>query len=432
MLVVDRLYRLTASQAEYLQSVIKSLGQADPGLGILKKNGLIHIAGLHNWLSPIFIGLPFNREYLGHQLRTTKPRKNSKNRFQGNKEEYIEALIDALKFLVEDSLGKNLDNTYCQQKEHLNAFLESNFDLGSWCEIVPASINDSSFGKERRKSKELNSGKVSYALEISQDLLSIDYWHQEADCRRAIGRLVPASALLCSTSDQRVQRWIVKRIESFIGTDYASIKNAKKIEFFARSHPMNANFINFWKDLAAQMEINESDESSIVGAMCERLEKTSIIIAIYGIDGLSPENQKAFIEMFWGRVCQQLIRSLERMPRYPRRGRSRLILLLTERGIDGRQRPYQCVTPSQAEHPNIPVLLEPLTEISLEDVWSWIDNPTIISRMEEMGHNPDEIYNLLAAHLPETEPAVMLDALCCALNLERGLNEVEEYWRLAG
>jgi hypothetical protein len=432
MLVVDLLYRLTASKAEYLQSVITSLGQADQGLGILKKNGSIHIEQLHSWLSSIFVGLAFNRGDLGHQLRTTRPRKNSKKQFQGNTEEYIQALVDALNSLIEDSLSKNLDNKYRQQKALLHNFLESNFNIRDWCERVPVNIQSYSYRRERPESGDFSPERVSHALEISQDLLSINYWYQEADCRRTIGRLTPASALLCSTSDERVQRWIVKRIDRLLGKDYTSIRNAKKIEISAPSHPMNANFIDFWTDLAARMEINESDENSIIEAICELLERTSIVIAIYEIDRLPLEKQRAFIEMFWGRVCQRLIRALERTPRYSRRKKSRLILLLTERGIDGQQRPYHCVNSKQAEHSNVPVLLEPLTEISLEDVWSWMDNPTIISRMEKMGHDPDVICNLLAEQSPETKPADMLHAICCALRLERGLNEVEEYWGLAG
>ncbi|MBE7385774.1 MAG: hypothetical protein F6J95_030835 [Leptolyngbya sp. SIO1E4] len=411
--------------------MLTELGKVEPGLKICKVNGTIRYVGLAECIQRLYAelsipGKPIGRDSLSKLIECDVP-------FRGRELQYLIDFLKVTNLLIQKTAQK--DPSYIGTQLRRKGVVQFVFpeepeaaDFQAWFEVGSAG-----YKKGRSEtSRSVIPAERQIVRQIADGLLAINYFDQEAGCRQAIKRLVPAGALLCGAQDDRVQRWIVKRIVTCFETSYASLKNAKRIEFFAPSHQMNADFRLFWDDLAKQIGLQEADENRVIESIYELLKTTSLVIAVYGIDRLAADKQRDFIEAFWSQVCQRLVQARELRSRPRRPGKSRLILLMTEQGKEGQPRPYRSTSSRNTEHPNIPVLIEPLTDISLDDVYSWLDNPHIISLMTKIGQDPEVVSDLLEQRQVHSEPAVMLDALCCVLNLERGLNEVEEYWRLAG
>ncbi|MFM7530734.1 MAG: hypothetical protein ACKO63_20000 [Nodosilinea sp.] len=292
-----------------------------------------------------------------------------------------------------------------------------------WIELIQSKVSDIKKAKKEKKKQEkkgIRQDLIVYAERVAERLLSVDFYDQEGQCREAVKPSDLATALLCSTRDDRVQYWIVKRILRFFETHYEGIQQSKKIEIYASDLRLSSDVRNFWQLLSETLAIENTKANKVIKSICELLERKSIFIVIYKIDALTPDKRQWLIDEFWIELHRELKGKL-----YLKKANTRLILVIVGRSADSYADLNIDSALGESSYSNI-VQIAPLTKISQDDVWHWIQHPDTVSLLREVGQN-----NLLQ-DITDDSPELVLSSLCHTSSLKTGISAVEQYWRLVG
>jgi hypothetical protein len=273
------------------------------------------------------------------------------------------------------------------------------------------------------RSSSASVGKVSRSQCFSDLLWTLNYYAQETEFCQSRDRLERAIAFLVRGKDLKIQQWLVKRLAQQI----PNFENATKLELvFPRRPDIRSDFEQFWMEFSRQLKTPATPDAVLdqLGKLCR---EKPVILAMYGFRRLDAEKIDRLYQ-FWNRLVQQVC--TQRSPAL----RSRLVLFLTDDGTEEIQNcPFEFVVSADINRPQCPVVLSPLQQIKRHEVRGWL--------------KADKVYPEFVNQIGETQatwlirddlsrwsedPWTVLEEICWAFQLERGIAEVEPYWKWQG
>ncbi|AFY52644.1 ribosomal protein S6 [Rivularia sp. PCC 7116] len=259
---------------------------------------------------------------------------------------------------------------------------------------------------------------------IAEILCLLDYKQQEQEFRSAIEEC-KEGAFLVQTGEERIQRWLVRRLAKCV----PDFKQAYKLSIRIRSHPMRNNFDAFWQEFKQDLGENLNREMVIQG-LAEFCKTKSVIIVIYGISCLDAEKVGKFYA-FWSDL-------VEKVSSIPRSFRSRLVLILAEKNsatLSNKLLPFSFVQPisiNEINETQSSLKLTPLQKILKKDVENWLAQEDVYSKLNQ---TDDYVQSIVENDIPgwEEKPLEILDEICYTVfQIENGITAIEPYWKLAG
>ncbi len=266
-------------------------------------------------------------------------------------------------------------------------------------------------------------GKVSRSQCLSDLLWTLNYYAQETEFRQSKDRLERAIAFLVRGKNLKIQRWLVNRLAQQI----PDFENCYKQEFdFPHREDIRLDFEQFWREFAKKLKTPATPDAVLdrLGKLCR---EKPVILAMYGFRRLDEEKIDRLYQ-FWNRLVQQVC--TQRSPAL----RSRLVLFLTDDGTEEIQNcPFEFVASADINRPQCPVVLSPLQQIKRHEVRGWLKADKVYPEfVNQIGET--QVTWLIRDDLSRwtEDPWTVLDDICCAFQLKKGIAEVEPYWKLEG
>ena len=281
-----------------------------------------------------------------------------------------------------------------------------------WCDLEPCILETNSIPVVQSLVTEPSSNQ-----KIAELLYSLDYRQQEQEFRSA-----KEGAFLVQTEEERIQRWLVRRLAGCV----PDFKQAYKLSIRIRSHPMRNNFDAFWQEFKQDLGDNLSRKTVIEG-LAEFCKTKSVIIVVYGLSSLDAEKVGKFYD-FWSEL-------VEKVSSITRSFRSRLVLILAEKNsttVPDKLFPFTFVQPSAINETQYSLKLTPLQKILKKDVENWLAQEEVYSKLNQTDDYVQSIVGNDIRHWEE-QPSEILNEICCTVfQIEDGIAAIEPYWKLAG
>lgn len=262
----------------------------------------------------------------------------------------------------------------------------------------------------------------SSVQQIAELLYLLDYKQQENNFRNAIGGCNKGGTFLVQTGEERIQRWLVRRLAGCV----PDFEQAKKISIRVSSHPMRRNFDDFWQEFKQDLGDNLNRKTVIQG-LAKFCETKSVIIIIYGLSSLDAEKVAQFHD-FWSDLVEK-VRSTQCS------FRSRLVLILAEKNratVPNKLHPFTFVQPSKTNKTQYALKLEPLENIFRNDVRNWLAQGEVCNKLNLANNYLESIVDKDIPYWEE-QPSEILEQICQTLfQIEDGIAAIEPYWKLAG
>ncbi|MFN6468222.1 MAG: caspase family protein [Nostoc sp. SerVER01] len=265
--------------------------------------------------------------------------------------------------------------------------------------------------------------KIQSANQTVADLLwLLDYSTQEQVFKKVI-QDCKERAFLVQTDEEKIQRWLVRRLGGCIG----DFEQAKKYQVRIRSHQMRYDFDAFWQEFKQNI-VNELNRENVIQGLANLCKQKSIIIAIYGLSFLEKEKIYQFYD-FWSHLVNE-VRSVEK-----RSFRSHLILLLaekTESNLLEKLQPFNFIQLPTINEPQYCISLTPLEKILQKDVETWLCQTEVYDSLDLAG---DCLESIVENEIPNwsEKPLDVLEEICQSVfQIEDGIAAIETYWKLAG
>ena len=447
-------YRFTDRTAHRLKSMLEVLGEVGPGLELLNKSrkliydgqdeeGIAHQRGLAPCLQKLAEEAPlparkFHRASLSQLIEY-------KSTFRGRDLSYLTDLLTAINTLIIHTINK--DESYYGPKLKRKGVVEFEFpqspedkEFSEWFEPATTTNYRLTHSSDNNL-RSINSEKAHQYLKISNLLLRVDYSKQVSDSRDIVNTLSPACGIVCTASDELIQKWMTRRIVNSLEIHNIKIKNAKIYPIESQLSPIRANYEYFWDDFARSLGLSIGPQKhgdsnfveAVLNQVCVYLQTQSVIVVVYGMDNLTPNCQKFIINDVFKPICQRLEQVSEKRGNFRRKLMPRFVLLVSDG--DARRRAYSCTDLQSIQTPDIPVALEPLTEIiPAKDVTAWLCDEQVQELIERLGRDYEKVCDDLDCehHWVKTDPAYVLQELCSVFGQEYRILSFENYWRLAG
>ena len=232
-----------------------------------------------------------------------------------------------------------------------------------------------------------------------------------------------AAAFIVQAKDSRIQNWLVKRLVNQL----PNAANAIIFPFVVPNHPLwrYRDLGELWKDLSWKLRCTP-DPTAIVEALVQIYRTKPVIIAMLGW----PENQrsKSLQQQILSELWDPLVTGVGRLPMSS--SRSRLILFLA----DGSNPKSDTVVSDLDPDHKIPIPLDPLIEISHQEVVSWLESDLPYQLLLDLGYTETQINTLIDNDIREwdRDPVKIIEQICYTFELRNGIAEIEPMWRLAG
>lgn len=226
----------------------------------------------------------------------------------------------------------------------------------------------------------------------------------QSQCQSSLQR---SHLFVVQAPDPRIQKWLVKRL-------ILQYHNAQPYSLNVRSHPMRVDFNAFWEEIKSRLKLSTTASPDVVlQCLCEMAQTKPVFIAVFGLHR-SQETRDNFLEQFWlplsQKFCAQPTKSFK----------AKLVLFLIEE-------PQTSPLANWQDFCHLP----PLTEITAPEVEAWLET---VHPFFSQAIGEDRLEHLVQIDLPQwgTQPAQVIDEVCCAIQLKNGIADIESYWELAG
>lgn len=253
--------------------------------------------------------------------------------------------------------------------------------------------------------------------EVANLLRELNYDRQKADFKKLMTELKPGAAFLVRAKDIEIQRWLV----SLLARTIPDFENSERISINVARYRYRFNQ-NLWQQFGRKFSAANSRET-VIQYLAELCQQKSVIIAVYDFSKLG--EQMSQLHEFW---CD-LLKAVEQLPN--RKIKSRLILFLTDEATEGDSSgitPFQIFKPNKPQDYRALILLEPLSQLTRNDVEGWLVSDSVSKLLGE-----DTVDEIVRQCLPEwkEEPRKMLNEICTVFDFD-GIAAIEDYWKLAG
>lgn len=308
--------------------------------------------------------------------------------------------------------------------EHLPALASDNQDFHRrdpcWCDYRTQHLKNR---PQRIPSPDLQRREA----ELVEALWLLDYSQdgQEPRFQKWSKQLKLGSAFLIQARDSSVQQWLLQRLARQV----PNFGNATIVELQI-SHALKADFDGIWRIFAEKLGEVTPNSDAIIDKLSGLRQTETVIIAMKGIHKLNDDSRSRLINEFWMPLLQAVCD--RNCPTF----RQRLMLFLTEDLPTAKG--YRCLPlPSPAlsnpEAVKLPIALEPLIEITSEDVMEWFERDIVYGSFEQQ-FGTAAAENMVLNEVPDwsSEPEKVLEEICAAFEIEAGLAGISPYWKLAG
>jgi hypothetical protein len=320
--------------------------------------------------------------------------------------------------IQEWAVEHDIEQTPCQRVENnLGGFIL----IPEECQQKVTQFNPPAPSASTGASPQAVQGRGRSPSQIVECLWSLDYEPQNRTFIDNTSQSRRAVAFVLQAKDSRIQHWLVKRLVNQI----PNVANARVFPIVVPAHEMwkKRDFNEFWVDLARKLSC-ASESTAVLKALVEVYQTQPIIFALYGWSARprSQQLQQQVLEELW----DPLVQAIAALPTQPLR--SRLILFLAE-GSDN-------MPVNPADHqptPIVPIRLDPLTKIKSDEVANWMERDAVYAVLTQFCSEA-RISTLIDEEILEwdSDPIATLEQICYIFELENGIADIEEYWRLAG